>query len=166
MNIRLSNSHRPSPQLVAILALLTVAVLGGACDLGPASEQEPVTQHSASKINWYEGDIDSAFAYAESAGKPLFFYWGAEWCPPCHYLKNKIFTRQEFVDRMQDFVPVYLDGDTARAQILAEDLEVKGYPTVIIFDPMGQEVISGGRRPSQHLHPRETLAEATDACRV
>lgn len=89
--------------------------------------------------------MDSAFEFAESAGKPLFLYWGAEWCPPCHYLKNKIFTRAEFVARMQDFVPVYLDGDTARAQILGERLEVKGYPTVIIFDPLGQEVM---RMPS------------------
>ena len=46
---------------------------------------------------------------------------------------------------MQDFVPVYLDGDTTRAQILGESLEVMGYPTVIIFDPLGQEVM---RMPS------------------
>jgi len=145
MKTCLSNSHESSPKLVPIRALLIFAVILGACSRTPVADQEPVSELSSSKIDWYEGDVESAFAYAESAGKPLFLYWGAEWCPPCHYLKNKIFTRQGFVTRMQDFVPVYLDGDTARAQILAETLEVKGYPTVIIFNAMGQEVM---RMPS------------------
>ena len=104
-----------------------------------------MSEAAPTKIAWYEGDVDSAFAHAKTEGKPLFLYWGAEWCPPCHYLKKKIFTRPEFVARMQDFVPVYLDGDTARAQILGETLEVMGYPTVIIFDPLGEEVM---RMPS------------------
>ncbi|MGB5880074.1 MAG: thioredoxin family protein, partial [Thermoanaerobaculia bacterium] len=69
----------------------------------------------------------------------------AEWCPPCHYLKNKIFKRPEFVEKSEEFVPVYLDGDTESAQILGEELGVMGYPTVIIFSPEGEEVM---RMPS------------------
>lgn len=132
-------------RLFTILTIVALASVPLACDRTPDSPEPSDPAPSVSKIHWYEGDTDSAFAHAKAVGKPLFLYWGAEWCPPCHYLKNKIFTRPEFVARMQDFVPVYLDGDTARAQILGETLEVKGYPTVIIFDPLGQEVM---RMPS------------------
>ena len=146
MDIRLSDSRRQTHFLATTLALLTCVTIFGACTRSSEPEEGLVSQQpTPAKIAWYEGDVDGAFALAKATGKPLFLYWGAEWCPPCHYLKKKIFTRPGFVQRMQDFVPVYLDGDTARAQILGETLEVKGYPTVIIFDPLGEEVM---RMPS------------------
>ncbi len=91
-------------------------------------------------IAWFEGSVDEAFAYAREENKPLFLYWGAVWCPPCHYLKTKIFTREEFVAQTREMVPVYLDGDTERAQIYGEQFGAKGYPTVILFNPAGQEI--------------------------
>lgn len=146
MTIQATRSFRTLPRLIGSITLVG-SVLGisacGEAPRQPESESEITT--TPTKIHWHEGDVDSAFALAKSSGKPLFLYWGAEWCPPCHYLKNKIFTRPSFVDRMQDFVPVYLDGDTARAQILGEELDVQGYPTVIVFNPLGEEVM---RMPS------------------
>ncbi len=91
-------------------------------------------------IAWFEGSVDEAFAYAREENKPLFLYWGAVWCPPCHYLKSKIFTREEFVAQTREMVPVYLDGDTERAQIYGERFGTRGYPTVILFNPAGQEI--------------------------
>ena len=35
-------------------------------------------------IDWFDGTVDEAFAAAKASGKPIFPYWGAEWCPPCH----------------------------------------------------------------------------------
>jgi thioredoxin-like negative regulator of GroEL len=114
-------------------------------------------QAQGDAIDWYTGGIDAAFAHAQSQGKPLFLYWGAEWCPPCHYLKTKIFTRPEFLARMKEFVPVYLDGDEESAQTLGEKLGVKGYPTVIIFSAAGEEMT---RMPS--TLPVEQYAEVLD----
>ncbi|MEN8164457.1 MAG: thioredoxin family protein, partial [Acidobacteriota bacterium] len=67
-------------------------------------------------------------------------YWGAVWCPPCHNLKKNFFTKAEFIKATKDFVPVYLDGDTERAQIWGEKFAIAGYPTVIIFSPTGVEL--------------------------
>ncbi len=143
MKTRHPKARRRLRSLLILLALPLLGVV--ACSNDPSTSPDSVAAAAPAKIEWFKGDIDSAFAYAKTAGKPMFLYWGAEWCPPCHYLKNKIFTRPEFVARMQQFVPIYLDGDTERAQILGETLDVKGYPTVIIFDPLGQEVM---RMPS------------------
>ena len=96
-------------------------------------------------VAWFEGTPDEAFAYAKAEGKPLFLYWGAEWCPPCHYLKDKIFTQPDFVARSRDFVAVYLDGDDEGAQVLGEQLDVQGYPTVMVYSAEGDELL---RMPS------------------
>ena len=109
-------------------------------------------------VAWHDGDIESAFALASESGKPIFLYWGAEWCPPCYYLKTKVFVKPEFIAKSQDFVNVYLDGDTERAQILGEELGVAGYPTVIVFDPAGQEIM---RLPNDI--PVERFTEVLDS---
>lgn len=97
-------------------------------------------------IDWFDGDVDSAFALAKSDGKPLFLYWGAEWCPPCHQIKDQIFSKLEFIEKSRLFVPVYLDGDTERAQKLGDQFGVVGYPTIIVFSSDGNELtrIPGG----------------------
>ncbi len=141
------------------LATLVAVLLLPACTAKSAEElAPPETTTSHDGIAWFEGELTDAFELASIQGKPVFLYWGAEWCPPCHYLKDKLFTRPEFIGRMQDFVPVYLDGDTERAQIWAEKLAVKGYPTVIVFSPAGDEVM---RMPS--TLPVDRYQEVLDA---
>jgi hypothetical protein len=85
--------------------------------------------------------VEAAFALAGETGKPLFLYWGAEWCPPCHYLKEKIFSHPDFIEKSREFVALYLDGDTERAQIYGEEFGTLGYPTVILFNPGGEEIM-------------------------
>jgi thiol-disulfide isomerase/thioredoxin len=100
---------------------------------GPDSHRPP-------GIAWFDGDVDAAFAAAKAAPKPLFLYWGAEWCPPCAQIKSTIFNRREFQERSRLFVPVYLDGDTPSAQKQGERFGVVGYPTMILFRPDGTEI--------------------------
>lgn len=97
-------------------------------------------------IDWYRGSVESAFALAKQENKPVFLYWGAAWCPPCHQIKDQIFSRPEFIEKSRLFVPVYLDGDTERAQKYGEKFAVRGYPTMIVFTSDGQELtrIPGG----------------------
>jgi hypothetical protein len=106
-----------------------------------AAEPSPATAHAAKDdIPWFEGTVEEAFAAAAAERKPLFLYWGAVWCPPCHALRTRIFPRPEIRARLAAAIPVYLDGDTERAQVWGEKLGTKGYPTVIVFDPDGREV--------------------------
>ncbi|MGH1472385.1 MAG: thioredoxin family protein [Cellvibrionaceae bacterium] len=92
------------------------------------------------KIHWYKGSIEQAFIDAQELKKPLFLYWGAIWCPPCEEIKQTVFKSQHFIAQSELFIPVYLDGDTDRAQLWGEKFSVKGYPTMIVFNPAGEEV--------------------------
>lgn len=115
----------------------------------PAPQAEPtsrdpeaIAKHAdAPGIAWYEGDVESAFANAKAQNKPVFLYWGAQWCPPCQQLKSSVFTRPDFIEKSKLFVPVYLDGDNQGAQKWGEKFRVVGYPTVVIFSPEGKEVM-------------------------
>ena len=105
----------------------------------PSSSAEAAS-HLPPGIDWFQGDVDAAFAAARAANKPLFLFWGAEWCPPCAQIKSTIFSTREFQERSRLFVPVYLDGDTPSAQRLGERFGVVGYPTMILFRADGQEI--------------------------
>lgn len=96
---------------------------------------------SASGIDWYDGSIENAFKSAKVQNKPLFLYWGAVWCPPCNHIKKKIFSNSDFQKELTNFISVYLDGDTNRAQIWGEKLKASGYPTVLVLSPAGKELM-------------------------
>lgn len=105
------------------------------------------TRHDdAPGIDWYQGDVEAAFAAAGQQHKPVFLYWGAKWCPPCMQLKSSVFARADFIARTRQFVAVYLDGDDPGAQRWGEKFHVSGYPTVVILRPDQHEVtrLSGG----------------------
>jgi thiol-disulfide isomerase/thioredoxin len=126
----------------------------------PASASGAVTATSAPvaapaaepAIAWYDGSVESAFATARAQNKPVFLYWGAKWCPPCHELKATVFSRPDFIEKLKLFVPVYLDGDNPGAQKWGEKFAVSGYPTVLVLNADQGELarISGGMDLAQY----------------
>ncbi|MBX3620971.1 MAG: thioredoxin fold domain-containing protein [Rhizobacter sp.] len=104
--------------------------------LGAASAVHGIAwQHASS-----DAQVDDAFAQARRDNKPVFLYWGAAWCPPCNQVKATIFNRQDVIERSRAFVPVYIDGDSPGAQKLGARFKVRGYPTMVLFSPAGEEL--------------------------
>jgi thioredoxin-like negative regulator of GroEL len=108
----------------------------------PAQGAAPVA--AAAQVAWLpaanDADIERAFAQARESHKPLLLYWGASWCPPCNQLKATLFNRQDFVERSRGFVAVNVDGDLPGAQKLGQRFKVRGYPTLVLFEPDGTEI--------------------------
>ncbi len=125
-----------------LIAALSLTLLLQACSKAP-EPAVPVVQPVPTTIAWVKptgANIEPIFAQAKAANKPVFLYWGAVWCPPCNQIKATVFKRQDFIERSQLFVPVYLDGDTPGAQKLGAQFKVRGYPTMILFKPDGTEL--------------------------
>lgn len=110
----------------------------------PARKPDTTLAHDAAGIAWRQpadgAEVDALFAEAKQAGKPVFVYWGASWCPPCNQVKATLFNRQDFIERSRAFVPIYIDGDRPGAQKLGARFRVSGYPTMVLFNPQGEEL--------------------------
>jgi thiol-disulfide isomerase/thioredoxin len=137
---------RGETRLNRIAAAFAAAVLGlGGCQRAdqPAAMDAAATPAG---IAWFTGSIDQAFAAAAAQHKPVFLYWGAVWCPPCHDLKAHVFSRRDFQDKLRQFVPVYVDGDAPGAQRIGEQFRVLGYPTAVVLTADRRELarIAGG----------------------
>jgi len=148
----MTTERRAAARTVQGLFVLTLALALGACrpksDMPaeeaaapPVTATEPVVEAPHEEVAWFKGDVQTAFDTAKAENKPVFLYWGAVWCPPCYYLKTRVFHRPEFVAASKAFLALELDGDTERAQIWGEKFDVKGYPTVIVFNPAGEEIM-------------------------
>src|SRR5437868_7331381 len=103
--------------LRTIALALSLALTSAGCRQGGA----PTQVAQAHEIAWREGDVADALSEATELGRPLILYWGANWCPPCAQMKTSLFKDPAFVAETQNFVRVYLDGDTQGAQRWAED---------------------------------------------
>ena len=144
--------------LAALTLVCGLALAGCQADTEaePAQASADADQYLA--IDWYDGTVEEAFAEARRSAKPLFLYWGAVWCPPCNLMKSTLFQQPEFIARTRDFVAVYLDGDTQRAQVWGEKHDAVGYPTLIVFDSAGRQMT---RLPST-LTPDSFMAALDD----
>ena len=95
-------------------------------------------------IRWLQvgqaSDVDAAFERARTENKPVFLYWGAEWCPPCQQVKATVFKRGDFIELSRGFVAVQIDGDAPGAQRLGERFRVRGYPSMVLFDAEAREL--------------------------
>ena len=140
--------------LASILSLVACQADTEAPPIQPTAEAD---QYLA--IDWYDGAVEEAFAEARRSAKPLFLYWGAVWCPPCNLMKSTLFQQPDFIAKTRNFVAVYLDGDTQRAQVWGERHDAVGYPTLIVFDSDGRQMT---RLPST-LTPESFMAALDDA---
>jgi len=87
---------------------------------------------------------EAALTEARAAGKPVLIDFYAAWCPPCHDLERKVFSRNKVVEAAQGFVALKADVTDDRssfAQRLTERYQIEALPTVAFFDSDGKERI-------------------------
>jgi protein disulfide-isomerase len=124
---------------------LSLLLLLASCEKPPPPHAQHATHANEPRdIAWFDGSLQGAFIVAKRENRPVLIYWGAEWCPFCHTLKSKVFSRPDFIAKSHLFLPVYLDGDDDGAQKWGEQFGIQGYPTIIVLDPERHEIIRLG----------------------
>lgn len=116
--------------VTAALALPTPARAG----------EEPASLH------WHP--LGEAEVLADREGKPILYFFTADWCAPCHHLKRHLFSDPEKASRIaEEFVAVEVqDTRVEKGSNLPEVDEVMqryrvtSLPTLVVALPDGSEV--------------------------
>ncbi|MBI1817589.1 MAG: thioredoxin family protein [Deltaproteobacteria bacterium] len=94
-----------------------------------------------SAIQWRELTPTTVDA-ARSAGRPAVVDFGADWCIPCVEMLRTTFIDPKVVRAATRFEMVKADitEESEPATKLLEQFQVRGVPTVLVFDALGNEV--------------------------
>nr|MCU0781790.1 thioredoxin family protein [Akkermansiaceae bacterium] len=134
-------------RILAILAMVGTAHAAPPSP-APAAEQAPAPEpaaESAKKVSPHAGwtaDLDKALAQAKKENKlVLVEFTGSDWCPPCMFMREKVFSKKEFVAKASEkFVLVEIDmprGDQETAkknEPTVRKFKVRGFPTIVLLD--------------------------------
>ena len=137
-----------------LLLFLLTAVLGAAFTLSATPPDR----------NWFT-DFGKAQAEARKKNLPMFLlFTGSDWCPWCVKLHKDTLATSKFKSFVKDkVVLVYLDyprrlklpeKTVAQNQKLRKEYGIKGYPTIIVTNPEGQEIGKLGYAKVNEFLPR------------
>lgn len=84
--------------------------------------------------NWHT-DPTEALAAASKSGKLVHAFCSATWCGPCQVMVKKVFPKKEVQEALEEFEPLYLDGDVYG--LFCRKYHVRTFPTSIIIDAEG-----------------------------
>lgn len=125
----------------------------------------------ATAADWMT-DLEKAKALAKKENKLVFIdFTGSDWCPPCIKLKKDVLGTAEFAKYAKEkFVLVELDYPSkieqsvelkAANRELQQQFKIKGFPTVVILDGEGKELLRkvgfGGETTPAYLKQFEGL---------
>lgn len=81
-------------------------------------------------------------AKAKAEGRPVLIDFYADWCAACKELEHKTFNQSLFIDAAKRFYLVRFDatGESTDLNLLREQFEIVGLPTVVFLDSQGQWV--------------------------
>jgi len=102
----------------------------------------PIAANNSSHIVFIENSWDEALKQAAAKNKYIFVDAYATWCGPCKMLKEQTFTDDKAAAFYNaNFINVAIDMEKGRGPELAQQWQLRAYPTMIIFNPKGKPVL-------------------------
>lgn len=124
-------------------------------DAAQDASAEPTDQSDAApakaQADAWLTDFEEAKALSRDSGRPILAnFTGSDWCPPCIQIKRDILTTERFKAYASENL-VLLELDFPRRtpqpeelkrqnQQLASDFAVRGFPTLALLSPQGEEL--------------------------
>lgn len=127
-------------------AAFCAAFVPGALGATPPESGAPEAAADEAVLHWHPPGDEATLAARE--GKPILYFFTADWCAPCHKLKHELFDDPEkSAEIAERFVPVeVLDTQVERGVNRPEVAEVvdryavRSFPTLVIALPDGTAV--------------------------
>jgi thioredoxin:protein disulfide reductase len=118
--------------------------------------QGEVASTSKVEVSWLVNQETDAVQTAQNDGKPMIVDVYADWCVACVELDHKTYSVGDVAGRLSNFVRLKLDftKETPWVKEMKEKYKITGMPTVIFYNPQGDEVT----RFTGFLPPKEFLA--------
>ncbi|HVN83515.1 MAG TPA: cytochrome c biogenesis protein CcdA [Candidatus Binatia bacterium] len=94
-----------------------------------------------SAIQWQDF-TSTAIEQSRTAGRPVVLEFGAEWCIPCGEMARTTFVDRQVVRAAArfDMIKADITEESDAARVLLEKFDVRGVPTILVFDTTGKEV--------------------------
>lgn len=153
----------PTPGAGGVLgSLVGTALAGMMCCLGWAAFTEPErgsTTHelpasaAMRQIRW-GSDYDAGLEQARRDGSVMLVTFVTDWCGYCRKMSKTTWRSRPVVERMDDLVPVKLNGDSPGVASVARRLRVQGYPANFLIGADGRVLA----RKDGYLGPTQLLA--------
>jgi len=129
--------------LAILMLVLGVVFALRAVEISLQVELLPRSAAAATKAEptgWLEQDLEGALAKAKTEHKLVLVDIYAEWCAQCKELDEKTWPDPAVRAWIQqNAVAVRIDTDAKRKD-LAQKLQIRSYPTVLLLDAEGQEL--------------------------
>lgn len=133
------------PALVLLASAVVFASPAAAADpqAAPAAGAEV---GGSSPLHWHPPGEEQVLADRE--GKPILYFFTADWCAPCHQMKRTLFADPEKASRIAaSFVPVEVQDTRREKGANAPEVDealrryaVNSLPTLVVALPDGSEV--------------------------
>ncbi len=111
-------------------------------EVSKKSEKIGVEYKKIGDLQWVtEAGFEKVKEIAKRDNKKVFMVFSAYWCVPCQMLKHKVLSNKEIEGILSNFIPVYIEGTTKEGAELCKRFNIRAFPTIIITNPEGVEVV-------------------------